>query len=150
MTPKYFHVENGNIVSGPFAIPAPQEQPRVRVSGLELHNKTPEQLLTLGRLPQEIVGFEPFDPKTQIRTGPVHSVMQDKVVSTYTVRNKTAQQIDEEKEIAAVNGLDTPQNKVIRDALWELRQAVKGEIVMPDETKAQYTARLKDAWKNYK
>ena len=149
MTPKYFHVENGNIVSGPFAIPAPQEQPRVRVSGLELHNKTPEQLLTLGRLPQEIVGFEPFDPKTQIRTGPIHSVMQDKVVSTYTVRNKTAQETEEEKETAAVNGLNTPQNKVIRDALWELRQAVKGVVVLPDETEVQYAARLKRAWKNY-
>src|SRR3990167_4292225 len=143
MTPKYFHVENGNIVSGPFAISAPQEQPRVRISGLELHNKTPEQLTAIGRLPQEIIGFEPFNPRTQIRTGPINSVLTDRVVSAYVVRDKTAQELADEKSASATVNLATAQNKTIRDALWELHRAVRGEIVMPAETRAQYTARLK-------
>lgn len=147
MTHKYFCIENGVIVSGPSSITPPQTQPKVRVRGLELHNKTPEQLKDYGYLPQEIVGYEPFNPVTQIRTGPVNTVLSDKVVSAYTVRDKTAQELSDEKETRAVSGLGTVQNKTILDALWEFHKAIRGLTTMPVETKAQYAARLKEMWK---
>ena len=147
MTLKYFHVDNGQIVSGPFLINQPVDQPRIRVSGLELHTKTQEQLIAYGRWPQEIMGFEPFNSKTQIRTGPVNTVLADKVVSTYVVRDKTAQELADEKEATAASNLATVQNKTIFDALWEIHRAVRGVEALPAETKAQYASRLKEMWK---
>jgi len=144
---RLFRVENGAIVEGPVIVSKPSDQPKVRLSGLELHSKSPDQLSTMGWLHQEIVGFEPFSQKTQIRTGPVNTVLADKVVSTYTVRDKTAQEMADDKEAAAILNLVTVQNKTIRDALWELNQAIRGTAILPTETRAQYTSRLKEMWK---
>lgn len=46
----------------------------------------------------------------------------------------------------ATSELNTVQNKTILDALNELRRAIKGEIVLPTETKAQYASRIKSMW----
>lgn len=79
----YFHVTDGEIDEGPRALPAAWKN----VSGLDKLNAS--ALKALGWLPQEVVGFTPFDPETQDRTGPVNEVQSDKVVSTYTVADKS-------------------------------------------------------------
>ena len=48
-----------------------------------------------------------------------------------------------QKNAKATTTLNTPLNKTIRDALWEICQAVRGTTPLPVETKAAYTARLK-------
>jgi hypothetical protein len=79
---KYFHVTEGQIDDGPRVLPKAWRN----VSGLD--RSTPEGLAALGWVPQEVVGFDPFDPATQTRTGPVNEVQADRVVSTYTVTDK--------------------------------------------------------------
>jgi hypothetical protein len=52
-------------------------------------------------------------------------------------------------ENSAIRAVSTKNNKTIRDALWELHQAVTGAITLPDETKGEYSTRLKDMRKAY-
>lgn len=78
----YFHVTDGVIDGGPRDLPTSWRN----VSGLNLMDDV--GLAALGWLPQEMVGFQPFDPDTQTRTGPVNVVNADRVVSAYTVLDK--------------------------------------------------------------
>jgi len=80
---QYFHVTDGTIDDGPCELPVSWRN----VSGLDLLDDT--ALKALGWLPQEVVGFTPFDPDTQDRTAPVNDIQSDKVVSTYTVTDKS-------------------------------------------------------------
>ncbi len=48
-------------------------------------------------LPIERIGYEPFDPALQKRTGPVDDIQASKVVETYTITNKTEQELNDEK-----------------------------------------------------
>ena len=143
---KRYYVQNGQILTGPIEVsPTLQRGPHYLYPGeLKLGDKTPERLLELGWLPEEVVGFVPLNPATQIRTGPVRSAMPDKVVSTYTVRDKTAQEIEDEKTATIKDNLNTPLNKTIMDAFWELYQPTH-----PTETKAQYRAKLVQIYKSY-
>ena len=43
-------------------------------------------------------GYTPFDEATQVRTGPDRVVTGEAVTDTYTVRNKTAPEVDADKE----------------------------------------------------
>ena len=85
---KYYHVESGVIDEGP------KDLPTAWRNSSGLHLGTPAELKDKGWLPQVVVGFEPFDPDTQIRTGPVNQVNANDVTSTYTVRDKTQQELD--------------------------------------------------------
>jgi len=76
------------------------------ISGLDL--LPAGKLKALGWLPQVVVGYEPFDPAAQKRTGPVNTVNADDVTSTYVVTNKTAQEIDAEKDELAQIILNEP------------------------------------------
>lgn len=55
--------------------------------------------------------------------------------------------IETVKTNAAVTQLGTTQNKTLLDAMWELHRAIRGVIILPTETKAQYADRLKGMWK---
>ena len=85
---KYFHIEAGSIDEGPKDLPLAWRH----VSGLHLADAT--TLKNHGWLPQVLAGFEPFDPTTQIRTGPVNQVNADNVTSTYVIREKTQLELD--------------------------------------------------------
>lgn len=63
----------------------------------------------------------------------------DTWASEYAARDSKGERADA--------GLGTVQNKTILDALWELHRAIRGQIVLPAETKAQYADRIKAAWK---
>jgi len=79
------------------------------VSGLD--RGTPAELKALGWLPVAYVN-EAFDPATQIRTGPTGvqvgdavTADADSVVGTYTVRNKTPQELEDSKPTMSVEDL---------------------------------------------
>ena len=50
---------------------------------------------------------------------------------------------------AAVEAMNTKDNKTIRDTLWEFHQAIRGATPLPDETKNAFSSRLKDARASY-
>lgn len=53
-----------------------------------------------------VTGFEPFDPATQIRTGPVTAVAPDfSATATYSVRAKTQAELDADKRGEDLAGL---------------------------------------------
>lgn len=96
MTGRYFKVAGGEVVSGPHAREA------LRHPHASVGVNTPDaDLVVLGFLPEDRTGFEPFDQATQKRSGPVLTVGADKVTAAYTVTDKTAQEIDDEKALQA-------------------------------------------------
>ena len=88
----FYLVEAGAIVEGPRTLPKAWRN----ISGLNLVSVA--DLAVHGWLPEEQIGYTPFDPQTQVRTGPVHDIQAAKVVATYTVRAKMAQEISDEKD----------------------------------------------------
>ena len=88
----YFRIEGGSIVEGPKPLPRSWRN----VSGL--HLLSDERLAEHGWLPEEKVGFEPFDPNTEVREGPTLEVQADKVVATYTIRAMTQQELDDKQQ----------------------------------------------------
>ncbi len=53
-----------------------------------------------------------FDAALQVKTGPVISVLVNKVTRVWTVRDKTAQEIDNDKDVA-INNVDVVAFKVL-------------------------------------
>ena len=89
---KYFEVEGGQVVAGPCNLPKAFKN----VSGFHHLDGDFAKLKKHGWLPEELVGYEPFDPATQVREGPVFEVMPDKVKSVYTIRDKTKDELTED------------------------------------------------------
>lgn len=75
----FYHVTDGAIDDGPRTLPKSWRN----VSGL--HLLSGPELADLGWFPEIVVGYEPFDSATQVRTGPALSVGVDKVTATWTV-----------------------------------------------------------------
>ena len=69
-------------------------------------------------LPIERIGFTPFNSATQKRSGPVDDVQAAKVVETYTVTNKTVQELDDEKTAIADADIDRLGDKTIAAETW--------------------------------
>jgi len=105
MTP-YIHQTNDVIDAQHSALPRAWRN----VSGLD--KATAAELKAMGWLPVTYVN-EAFDPATQIRTGPAGVDVGDAVPSgadgvtgTFTVRDKTAQELDDEKDAEAASALN--------------------------------------------
>ena len=92
---EYCHIENNVIDEGPKTLPTSWRN----ISGL--HHQNAAELKKLGWLPVRRVGFESFDSAVQVRTGPAYAIEPDEVVATYTVRDKTAQELNAEKDAIA-------------------------------------------------
>ena len=86
-TERFHRVENGVTVEGP------KRLPRTWGNFDGMHHRSYEELRELGWLPEVVVGFEPFDRATQVRSGPVDTVEADRATSTYTVRDKTSEEL---------------------------------------------------------
>lgn len=98
----YFLVEGGQIQEDPRTLPNGWRN----ISGL--HRLSAAKLKALGWLPERVIGFEPFEFLTQVRNGPVRDIQADKVVSNCTVRDKTTQEIDDEKDALGSITLEEP------------------------------------------
>ena len=88
-------------------------------------------------LPEEKVGFEPFDPATQVRAGPTHDVQADKVVSTYTIRAKTQQELDNEKTATLAAELQRPAFKALVHATAKRLGITAGDLTTDMEKELQ-------------
>ncbi len=125
---KYFLVKDDSIIRGPIDLPTSWKN----ISGLHLLPAV--DLALLGWLPQEVIGFEPFDPATQKRTSPVHTIIADKVKSTYIVIDKTPQEVDAEKENRA--------NKLMKRGIAALAKGIadvqenKGSFIVASDMPA--------------
>lgn len=84
---RYFFVENGQIVDGPRALPESWRN----VSGL--NKATVPELVALGWLPEVQIGNDPINPDTQVKEGPIYTVNATEVLSTWTIRAMTAQEL---------------------------------------------------------
>lgn len=117
-TGRYFKVESGEVVGGP-TTHAQLRHPFTSISA----NTTDGELAMLGFLPEDRVGFSPFDPATEKRSGPDLTVLSDRVEATYQVVLKTAQELDDEKT-AAAGELFTAFALVVLDEFNVLRAAL--------------------------
>lgn len=90
----YAHINAaGAIDEGPQELPVSWRN----VSGLD--RSTIARLKAMGWLPVVYVN-KAHDPATQVRIGPVLSVGADQVTGTYTVRDKTAQELADDRRAA--------------------------------------------------
>ena len=126
---KYFKVEGSSIARGPVpkaSISDPHVSFGVNIDDLEL--------ASYGWLPQVVVGDDPYDPLTQRRTGPVHTYSRgaDHVTSTYTVTDKTAQEIADEKEASAIEVTDRNDVDALIKAIATVQEAKGGAITSAD------------------
>ena len=99
---KYFQVEDGVVVEGPQDLP----KSHANISGFHHLDGDLTALKSHGWLPEEKVGYEPFDQTTQVREGPVFEVMADKVKSVYTTRNKTEDELIEDVRLRRAKEYD--------------------------------------------
>ena len=117
---QFFLVSGGSIQAGPRRLPKSYGN----TSGI--WNLTEQELFDqFGFAKQVRIGFEPFDPETQNRTGPANAVVGITVESTYTVTNKTAQELDDEKTATATSLVDRPEFKLSKLMLVGLYEAFK-------------------------
>lgn len=84
-------------------------------------------------LPVEVVGSAAHDPALQVKEGPVTTVESARVVDAYTVRAKTAQELDTEKE-TRIDQIDVLALRLIFLLNNEVR-ALKGQAAL---TAAQF------------
>ncbi len=82
----YAHVTEGAIDEGPGQLPRSWRN----ISGL--YRATAAHLKSLGWLPYLRVGYD-YDAATQVRAGPVEVIGADDITATYTLRDKTAQEL---------------------------------------------------------
>ena len=127
---EYCHIENNIIDEGPKTLPTSWRN----ISGL--HHQDAAELKKLGWLPVRRVGCESFDSAVQVRTGPEYAIEADEVVATYTVRDKTDQEIDDEKTAAMLAEL----GRTFIKALVKWMAPLLGKTVTEarDEIKAIY------------
>ena len=126
-------------VPGKMRVEIPDETNRIIMGASAGSEAPPFKVFTLTDV---VVGSGPVVVSVD---GPTYG--SGAVTRTTTRRQKTSAEIDADKEANATVGLGTTQNKTILDALWEIHRAVRGVIILPTETKAQYADRLKAMWK---
>lgn len=80
----------------------------------------------------------PADEATQVKTGPVVTVEPTRVTRVWTVRSKTAQEIEAEKDVV-VNGLNAAVFKILFFLYNEVR-VLKGQATV---TQAQFKTAVK-------
>jgi hypothetical protein len=123
----YFKIDDGKIVGGPYQ----RGSLRHRTSSISASTTDPE-LRALGYLPQVKVGDDPIDSATQAKTGPVNVVGADRVTSTWTITNRTAQEIDDEKTDRAAGVVDSQAFEAVVSAIAAVQEEKGGYMVNAD------------------
>lgn len=136
------HVTSGAIDFGPALLPSQWREPDTGTLFTGLRHWPLSELKAKGWLPVSEINAA-FDPALQVRTGPTLKVRTSRVTATYSVRDKTAAEIDQEKGAEAVHELDGRKvmqlvAQVLHDQENRLRQ-LEGK---PAVTKAEYRTSL--------
>lgn len=133
----YYHVTDGSVDLGPRTLPRSWGS----VSGIDMLDDA--SLALHGWLPEEIVGFEPFDPDTQVRSNPVLTVQADRVTATYTVSDKPIETLRSQRigevRAEAVRRLDNEHDAL--DRVWGLAKGIK-QLVLSQPLGAGITQAL--------
>ena len=91
-------------------------------------------------LPAPKADLPSFNPATQVRAGPTYTVGSKAVTEAYTVRAKTAQELDAEKDaLVARNESD----KLIFEVLFDMANRIRALESKSAITRAQFRAHLK-------
>lgn len=148
----YALVKDGAIVRGPEVLPRQWRDTksgtlhvfRTRDGGIAW---TKAALKKLGWLPVDEVNAA-FDPVAQVRTGPTLEVLASSVRATYTVRDKTAGEIDQEQDDEAIRELDGRKatrlvTRVLLDQENRLRQIEGTPAITPAEYRTSLIAAFK-------
>ena len=136
---QYCHIENNVIDEGPKPIPTAWRN----ISGL--HYLDVAKLKALGWLPVRYVN-EAHDPAVQVRTGPVYAIETDEVVATYTVRDKTAQELADDQRTQDVAEL----RDAGKDAVLLLIELIDWEIANNALNPASFSAPVRQAYQRLK
>lgn len=123
LTGRYFEVKDGAVVGGSKAR-SQLKHPKTSIS----ENTSDAELIALGFYPEDRTGFEPFNGATQTRSGPVNTFEADRVVSAYTVTNKTEQEMDSEKTEEAASTLDQLPFKALLVGIAKAQEDKRGYI----------------------
>ena len=105
---KYFQVEDGVVVQGPRDLPKSHKN----ISGFHHLDGDLATLKGHGWLPEEVIGYEPFDQTTQVREGPVFEVTATEVESVYTIRDKTKDELTEDVRNQRLNEYATVRDQL--------------------------------------
>ena len=143
----FCHVTAGVIDFGPDFLLSQWREPDTGTLFTGLRHWPLSELKTKGWLPVNEVNAA-FDPAAQVRTGPTLEVLAGSVKATYTVRAKTAAEIDQEKEAEAVLELDGRKAtrlvaRVLLDQENRLRQLEGKPAVTPAEYRTSLIAAFK-------
>lgn len=84
-----------------------------------------------------------FNPKTQVRTGPVYDVNARTI--SWTVRNKTAEELATEKAQAAESALLDPSREALVDLILEVEKRLAALEGKTAPTRDQVRAKVKEA-----
>lgn len=101
-------------------------------------------------VPAVRTGFDPFDPATQIRTGPVLQAEPAEV--QYTVRDKTARELDDEKDEETEGALGQDAGAIrqtLVDMAFEFEKRIRILEGNTPVTRAQVAAKLKALYKGH-
>ena len=118
---RYFLIEKGQIVKGPVNLPKAWRN----VSGLD--KVSASELKAYGWLPEERVGADLEPSETQVKEGPEFVVRADKVQATWTLRDKTAQELQDEANSRA-SSLDAEIVEVLKTYLGKSLFQIVNEI----------------------
>ncbi len=142
----YCHIEDGSIDDGPRSLPRSWRN----VSGLYL--ATPEELKDKGWLPVVYVN-DAYDTATQVRTGPVGCNVGDvitqgvdSVTGTYTVRDKTAQELTGEQQTQDLANL----REAGRDIALVLTELVDWTLANTSMQPTDFSPIVKQAYQDLK
>ena len=98
-------------------------------------------------LPLLLLGNSPFDPAAQIRTGPTYEVTAAECRAVYTVRDKTAGELDGEKEQAAVGDLNPKALRVVAAILLDHENRIRTLEGQPPVTAVDFRRAVLDRHK---
>jgi len=129
MTGRYYLVEKGEIVDGPRHLPKSWRN----ISGLD--KASPAKLYALGWLPEEELNKE-YDSDTHKQSQePSREVIDGKVVTTWVVIDKTAEEIDAEDEARAEKVSERKDVKAVIMAIAKIQEA-NGRFIVPSDLEA--------------
>lgn len=124
MTDVRFEVVDGEIVSGPLAMPRDWKsvispEPTLVAQAEQFAATRDAELKAIGRLPQVEIITPEYDPATQVLEGQTHALnaTKDGVISTWIVRDKTIDELNAPilAQIRAIEATDG-YSRALRDA----------------------------------
>jgi hypothetical protein len=101
---EHCRIEAGAIIEGPMPLPLSWQAADGTTHG-NMRDRPAAELIALGWRPVQDINAA-YDAATQKRAGPVLAVLTDRVTRTWTVTNKTAQELSDEKDAEAVGAVD--------------------------------------------